>query len=41
VFAELPGAQHAYETFPSIRAHASAHAVERFLAVVRSEHHSR
>jgi acetyl esterase/lipase len=38
VYAELPGAQHAYETFPSIRAHASAHAVERFLAVVRSEH---
>lgn len=37
VYAELPGAQHAYEVFPSVRAHASAHAVERFLAVVRSE----
>jgi acetyl esterase/lipase len=37
VYAELPGAQHAFEMFPSIRAYASAHAVERFLAVVRSE----
>jgi dipeptidyl aminopeptidase/acylaminoacyl peptidase len=38
VFAEIPGAQHAFEIFPSVRAHATAHAVERFLAVVRSEH---
>jgi acetyl esterase/lipase len=38
VYAELPGAQHAFEIFPSVRAHASAYAVERFLAVVRSEH---
>ena len=38
VYAELPGAQHAFEILPSIRAHAAAHAVERFLAVVRSEH---
>jgi acetyl esterase/lipase len=38
VYAELPGAQHAYEIFPSVRAHATVHAVERFLAVVRSEH---
>ncbi len=38
VYAELPGAQHAYEIFPSVRAHATAYAVERFLAVVRSEH---
>ena len=36
VYAELPLAQHAYEAFPSVRAHATAHAVERFLAVVRS-----
>ncbi len=38
VYAELPGAQHAFEILPSVRAHAAAHAVERFLAVVRSEH---
>ena len=38
VYAELPGAQHAYEIFPSVRAHATALAVERFLAVIRSEH---
>ena len=37
VYAELPGAQHAYEIFPSVRAHATAYAVERFLAVIRSE----
>ena len=38
VYAELPGAQHAFETMPSVRTHATVHAVERFLAVVRSEH---
>ena len=38
VYAELPGAQHAFEVFPSVRTHATVHAVERFLAVVRSEH---
>jgi acetyl esterase/lipase len=38
VYAEIPDAQHAFEMFPSIRARASAHAVERFLAVIRSEH---
>jgi acetyl esterase/lipase len=38
VYAELPRAQHAFELLPSIRAYAAAHAVERFLAVVRSEH---
>ncbi|MET0903708.1 MAG: alpha/beta hydrolase [Acidimicrobiales bacterium] len=38
VYAELPGAQHAFEMFPSVRTHATVHAVERFLAVVRSEH---
>ena len=37
VYAELPGAQHAFEILPSIRAYACAHAVERFLALVRSE----
>jgi acetyl esterase/lipase len=37
VYAELPWAQHAFEILPSVRAHACAHAVERFLAVVRSE----
>lgn len=41
VYAELPGAQHAFEILPSIRAHAAAHAVERFLAVIRSEHNAR
>lgn len=38
VYGELPGAQHAFELLPSVRAYAAAHAVERFLAVVRSEH---
>jgi acetyl esterase/lipase len=38
VYAELPGAQHAFEIFPSVRTHATVHAVERFLAVVRSRH---
>ena len=38
VYAELPGAQHAFDVFPSVRAQATAHAVERFLAVIRSEH---
>ena len=37
-YAELPGAQHAFEIFPSVRTHHTVHAVERFLAVVRSEH---
>ena len=40
VYAELPGAQHAFDVFPSVRSHACSHAVERFLAVVRSEHQS-
>jgi acetyl esterase/lipase len=38
VFAELPRAQHAFEFLPSLRARYAASAVERFLAVVRSEH---
>ena len=36
VYAEVPGAQHAFETMPSLRTHATVRAVERFLAVVRS-----
>jgi len=40
-YAELPGAQHAFEIFPSVRTHATVHAVERFLAVIRSEHGGR
>jgi acetyl esterase/lipase len=36
VFAELPRAQHAFDILPSVRAHHTVHAVERFLAVVRS-----
>ncbi len=35
-YAELPRAQHAFDMFPSVRAHHTAHAVERFLAVARS-----
>jgi len=38
VYAELPGAQHAFDCLPSARAHYTAHAIERFLAVIRSEH---
>ena len=38
VYAELPGAQHAYEIFWSPRTHASVQAVARFLALVRSDH---
>ncbi len=38
VYAELPRAQHAFDTLPSVRAHHAVHAVERFLAVVRSGH---
>ena len=34
---ELPRAQHAFDLLPSIRAHHASHAVERFLAVIRSE----
>src|SRR5918997_3061823 len=37
VYAELPLAQHAFDILPSIRAAYTARAVERFLAVVRSE----
>src|SRR4029079_9732709 len=37
VCAELAGAQHAFEAMPSVRTHATVQAVERFLAVVRSD----
>jgi acetyl esterase/lipase len=37
VYAEVPGAQHAFEAMPSVRTRATVHAVERFLAVVRSD----
>lgn len=36
-YAELPMAQHAFDILPSVRAAYTARAVERFLAVVRSE----
>lgn len=36
VFAELPRAQHAFDVLPSVRVHHTVHAIERFLAVVRS-----
>jgi acetyl esterase/lipase len=38
VYAELPLAQHAFDILPSVRAAHTARAVDRFLAVVRSEH---
>jgi acetyl esterase/lipase len=38
VYAELPRAQHAFDLLPSVRAHHTVCAVERFLAVVSSEH---
>jgi hypothetical protein len=41
VYAEVPGAQHAFDVLPSVRVHATVNAVERFLAVVRSEHGGR
>jgi acetyl esterase/lipase len=37
LYAELPFAQHAFDTLPSVRAYYTAQAVERFLALVRSE----
>lgn len=37
VWAELPRAQHAFDTLPSVRAHHAVRAVERFLAVIRSQ----
>jgi acetyl esterase/lipase len=40
-YAELPRAQHAFDALPSLRVHHTVHAVERFLAVVRSAHGGR
>jgi acetyl esterase/lipase len=40
-YAELPLAQHAFDVLPSIRAAYTSRAVERFLAVIRSEHGGR
>jgi acetyl esterase/lipase len=37
-YAEIPGAQHAFELFPSVRSQLVRNGVERFLAVVWSEH---
>jgi acetyl esterase/lipase len=37
VYAELPRAQHAFDVLPSVRVDHTVRAVERFLAVVRSE----
>jgi acetyl esterase/lipase len=39
VYVELPGAQHAFDAFASIRTKAVVHGVERFLDVVRGEAH--
>jgi acetyl esterase/lipase len=36
VYAEIPGAQHAFEIFPSLRSTFVIHGVERFLAAVYS-----
>lgn len=40
-YAELPGAQHAFEIFGSRRAYASAEAIERFLGIVYADHAAR
>jgi dipeptidyl aminopeptidase/acylaminoacyl peptidase len=38
VYAEIPGAQHAFEIFPSLRTMLVVQGVERFLAWVYSQH---
>ncbi len=38
VYAEVPGAQHAFEIFPSLRSGFVIHGVERFLAYLYSEY---
>jgi acetyl esterase/lipase len=38
VYAEIPGAQHAFEIFPSLRSMFVIHGVERFLAWVYARH---
>ncbi|GAA0251756.1 alpha/beta hydrolase [Cryptosporangium japonicum] len=40
-YAEIPGAQHAFEIFGTRRAHAAAEAIERFLGIVYAEHAER
>jgi len=37
-YAEIPGAQHAFELFPSLRTTYVIHGVERFLAYVYSQY---
>jgi acetyl esterase/lipase len=37
-YAEIPGAQHAFEIFPSLRTSFVVHGVERFLAVLYAEY---
>jgi acetyl esterase/lipase len=37
VYAEVPGAQHAFEIFPSLRTTFVVHGVERFLAYIYGE----
>jgi hypothetical protein len=38
VYAEVPGAQHAFEIFPSLRTTFVIHGVERYLAYVYGEY---
>jgi hypothetical protein len=38
VYAEIPGAQHAFELFPSLRSMHVVHGVERFLAFLYSDY---
>jgi len=38
VYAEIPGAQHAFEIFPSLRTAFVVHGVERFLALIYSRY---
>ena len=38
MYAEIPGAQHAFEIFPSLRTTFAVHGVERFLAWVYSRY---
>jgi hypothetical protein len=41
VYAEIPGAQHAFEIFPSLRGELVLGGVERFLAFLYSQHLAR
>jgi acetyl esterase/lipase len=38
VYAEVPGAQHAFDLFHSVRADATVNAIGRFLAFIYSAH---